>query len=62
LVGIGDLFQTRQTLPHGPVEAASAAWGLDSMLAARHCRERPLVVAMIALRLVNPLAWAGSQS
>ncbi|MGC9222671.1 MAG: hypothetical protein ACP5E2_02025 [Terracidiphilus sp.] len=57
LVGIGELLQTRQTLPHGHVEAVLMCMrrlGLDSILAARRCRERNLVVAMIAQRLVNP--------
>lgn len=57
LVGIGDLFQTRQTLPHGHVEAVLMCirrLGLDSILATKRCRERDLVVAMIAQRLVNP--------
>ena len=38
LVGVNDLFQTRQTMPHGHVEAVLMSirrLGLDSILAAR---------------------------
>ena len=57
LVSPQDLLSIRKTLPHGHVEAILAAvrkLGLDSMLAAKRCRERDLVVAMIAARLLHP--------
>src|SRR6266700_7906498 len=57
LVSPQDLFRTRQTLPHGHVEAILMAMrklGLDSLLAAKRCRERDLVMAMIATRLLHP--------
>ncbi len=57
LVSPQDLFCTRQTLPHGHVEAILMAMrqlGLDSLLAAKRCRERDLVMAMIAARLLHP--------
>jgi len=57
LVSPHDLFQTHQTLPHGHVEAVLTTLrhlGLDSMIAAKRCRERDLVVAMIAERLLHP--------
>lgn len=57
LVSPADLFRTRQTLPHGHVEAVLTTirrLGLDSILAAKRCRERDLVVAMIAERLIHP--------
>ena len=57
LVSPNDLFQTQQTLPHGHVEAVLTTirkLGLDSILAAKRCRERDLVVAMIAERLIHP--------
>jgi transposase len=57
LVSPADLFRTLQTLPHGHVQAALTAirkLGLDSILAAKRCRERDLVVAMIAERLIHP--------
>lgn len=57
LVSPQDLFSTHKTLPHGHVEAILMAvrkLGLDSLLAAKRCRERDLVVAMIAARLLHP--------
>jgi transposase len=52
-----DLFAVQQTLPHGHVEAVLGTirkLGLDSILAAKRCRERDLVLAMIAERLLHP--------
>ena len=57
LVSPQDLFHTRQTLPHGHVEAILGTirkLGLDSILSAQRCRERDLVLAMIAERLIHP--------
>jgi transposase len=57
LVSPQDLFCTRKTLPHGHVEAILMAMrqlGLDSILAAKRCRERDLVMAMIAEHLLYP--------
>jgi transposase len=57
LVSPQDLFCTHKTLPHGHVEAILMAMrklGLDSLLAAKRCRERDLVMAMIAARLLHP--------
>jgi transposase len=57
LVSPQDLFCTRKTLPHGHVEAILMAMrklGLDSLVAAKRCRERDLVMAMIAARLLHP--------
>jgi transposase len=57
LVSPHDLFRTQQTMPHGHVEAilqAIAKLGLDTFLAPKRCRERDLVVAMIAERLLHP--------
>jgi ribosomal protein L35 len=57
LVSPQDLFCTHKTLPHGHVEAILTAMrklGLDSLLAAKRCRERDLVMAMIAARLLHP--------
>jgi len=50
LVSPQDLFTTRQTLPHGHVEALLAMigkLGLDAVIASQRSRERDLVVAMI---------------
>jgi transposase len=57
LVSPQDLFSTQQTLPHGHVEAVLNAMrklGLEQMISAKRCRERDLVVAMIAQRLLHP--------
>jgi Transposase DDE domain len=57
LVSPQDLFRTQQTLPHGHVEAILSTLrklGLDTLVSAKRCRERDLVVAMIAERLIHP--------
>ncbi len=57
LVGPEELFQTRQTLPHGHVEAVLMTirrLGLDTILGSKRCRQRDLAVAMIAERLLHP--------
>jgi hypothetical protein len=57
LVSPAALFETERTLPHGHVEAVLGtirALGLDTVLAAKRSRERDLVVAMIAERLLHP--------
>jgi len=57
LVSPSDLVDTEQTLPHGHVEAILGMirkLGLDAMIASKPCRERDLVVAMIAERLIHP--------
>jgi transposase len=57
LVSPQDLLSTQKTLPHGHVEALLRAIDkleLDSILAAKPCRERDLVLAMIVQRLLDP--------
>src|SRR5918996_3595295 len=57
LVSPTELFDTERTLPHGHVEAVLGTIrkiGLDTAIAAKRRRERDLVVAMIAERLVHP--------
>jgi transposase len=57
LVSPHDLFKTQQTLPHGHVEVILGTIrksGLDSMIASKPCRERNLVLAMIAEQLIHP--------
>ncbi len=57
LVSPNDLFRTERTLPHGHVEAILGTirkLGLDSVISSKHCRERDLVVGMIAERLIHP--------
>ena len=57
LVSPDDRLFTRQSLPHGHVEAVLGTMrklGLDSVLASQPCPERNLVLAMIAERLLHP--------
>lgn len=57
LVGADEAFVIERSLPHGHVEAVLACMrriGLEGLLAARPCRERDLVMAMIAERLIRP--------
>src|SRR5208282_5795799 len=57
LVSPQDLLTTCKTLPHGHVEAMLMAirkLGLDTMISAKRCRERDLVLAMIVERLLDP--------
>ena len=56
LVSPSDLFTTERTLPHGHVEAVLGTMrklGLDVAISAKRCRERDLVLAMIAERLLH---------
>ena len=57
LVPAGDAFRMIRSLPHGHVPAVLAMLrrlGLESLIASRPCRERDLVVAMIAQRILHP--------
>lgn len=57
LISPDDLFTTERTLPHGHVEAVLGTirkFGLDSIISSKRCRERDLVLAMIAERLIHP--------
>jgi transposase len=57
LVSPQELLVTHKTLPHGHVEALLMAirkLGLDSLISAKRCRERDLVLAMIVERLLDP--------
>ena len=56
LVSPSDLFTTEQTISHGHVEAVLGTihkLGLDTMISSKRCRERDLVIAMIAERLLH---------
>jgi hypothetical protein len=56
LVSPSDLFLTERTLPHGHVEAILGTirkLGLDVMVSAKRRRERDLVLAMVAERLIH---------
>jgi transposase len=57
LVSPHDLFSTDKSVPHGHVQAILEMIGrlkLDHLISAERCRERDLVVAMIAQRLIDP--------
>jgi hypothetical protein len=57
------LFVVEHSLPHGAVEAIVGTIGkigLDTLLAAKPCRERQLVLAMIAERLIHPSSKLGT--
>lgn len=57
LVPAGDAFRMLRSLPHGHVHAVLSMLrrlGLESLIASRPCRERDLVVAMIAQRILYP--------
>jgi len=57
LVPAGDAFRLIRSLPHGHVQAVLAMLrrlGLETLIASRPCRERDLVVAMIAQRILYP--------
>ncbi len=57
LVSPQDLFTTQKAIPHGQVQAILEMIGrleLDRLISAQRCRERDLVVAMIAQRLIFP--------
>jgi transposase len=55
LYSAGDLFDVVRNIPHGHVQAVLGTirkLGLDQMIYSRPCRERDLVVGMIAERLI----------
>ena len=57
LVALGDVFAIERSLPHGHVEAVLSTirrLGLDSIIASKKSRQRDLVIAMIAQRLIRP--------
>ena len=56
LVPAGEAFQIERSLPHGHVKAILGTMrhiGMAGLLASRPCRERDLVMAMIAERLIH---------
>jgi len=57
LVASKEAFLIERSIPHGHVEAVLGTikkLGLDGLLASMRCRERDLVLAMIAERLIHP--------
>ena len=56
-VPLGDAFEIIRSRPHGHVQAVRLAMqrlGLDALIASKPCRERELVLAMVASRIVEP--------
>lgn len=56
-VSTQESFVIERSIPHGHVEAVLGTigkLGLDRVIASRRCRERDLVIAMIAERLIHP--------
>ncbi len=57
LVPVGEAFATERTVPHGHVEAVLGTigkLGLDKLVASKRCRERDVVIAMVAEQLIHP--------
>jgi transposase len=57
LVATKEAFIIERSIPHGHVEAILGTikkLGLDGLIASTGCRERDLVVAMVAERLIHP--------
>jgi hypothetical protein len=57
LVSPHDLWEIERSLPHGHVEAVLGTvrrLGMDGLIAAKPCRERNLVVALLVERLIHP--------
>ena len=57
MVSAREAFVIERTIPHGHVEAIFGTikkLGLDSIVFSKRCRERDLVLAMIAERLIRP--------
>ena len=56
-VPLAQAFEISRSRPHGHVQAVALAMqrlGLASLLASKPCRERELVLAMVAARIVAP--------
>src|SRR3990172_8127077 len=54
---VEDLFEVIESRPHGHVEAVRVAMqrlGLESLVTSRRSRERDLVCAMVAARIIAP--------
>ncbi len=64
LGGIDDAFETVTSFKHGHVKAVLSAMeklGFDKLVASRPSRERDLVVAMVAARILNPASKLATQ-
>ena len=63
LVPVPSLFVVESSLSHGAVEAIVGTMrprGLAALLASKPCRERQLVLAMVAERLLHPRSKLGT--
>ena len=63
LMAPSDVFVVQRTLPHGHVEAVLGTihqLELDRLIASKRCRERDLVIAMIAEQLIHPSSKLGT--
>jgi len=63
LVGAADYFVVEQSLPCGHVHAVKGTMerlGMTNLIASKPCRERDLVLAMIAQRVVRPDSKLGT--
>jgi len=63
LVGVDELVSIERSVPHGHVEAILGTIhkiGLDVLIASKRSRERDLVLAMIAERLIAPASKLGT--
>jgi len=63
VVGVDQLVTIERSVPHGQVEAILGTIrkiGLDGLIASRRTRERDLVLAMIAERLIAPASKLGT--
>jgi hypothetical protein len=63
LVGAADYFVVEQSLPCGHVRAVKGTMerlGMSELIASKPCRERDLVLAMIAQRIVRPDSKLGT--
>jgi transposase len=61
--GAADTFAIERSMPHGHVEAVLGVMrslGLENLLASRPCRQRDLVMAMVAQRLLDPCSKLAS--
>lgn len=57
LVPPGEVFAIERSLPHGHVDAVVGTirkLGLHGLIASKRCRERDLVIAMVAEQLIHP--------
>lgn len=64
LVGINDVFQTVSSRQHGNVSAVLSAMerlGFANLIASRPSKERTLVLAMVAWRILHPMSKLATQ-